>query len=170
MVLGVIITKIGCSWSPKIFDFPLGASVLNPIEVYVNGLGPLLLQDFFSKWIRCVIVHLYYCWGLWVSHFYESCAFMDHVLWIYKQCPNFLLCCERHDICHDFAYVVNGEIVRGVLTVITEIMIAARSDAHLGQWKLWCITVDLQNHITLFVSDNCCWVAGEKSRSHIILS
>ena len=42
MVLGVIITKVGCYLFPKQFELLLGASILHPVEVHVNGLGPLL--------------------------------------------------------------------------------------------------------------------------------
>ena len=58
VVIGVIITKIGCSCSPNFFELPLGASVLYPAEGYVDGLGPLLLQGFVRKFIGCGIVHL----------------------------------------------------------------------------------------------------------------
>ena len=136
------------------------ASVMSPVEAHVDGLGPLLIQGFVSKCISCGIVHLYSCWGLWVSHFYDSCALRDRVLCIYKWCPNFCLWWQRHDICHDFAYIVNGEIVRGVLTVVAETLIASRSAARLDHWQVLCVTVDSQNHLALVVYEKCCWVAG----------
>ena len=136
------------------------ASVMSPVEAHVDGLGPLLIQGFVSKCISCGIVHLYSCWGLWVSHFYDSCASRYRFLCNYKWCPKFCLCYWRHEIFRDFAYIVNGYIVWGVLTVVAEILIASWSSVCLGHWQLWCVTVDLQSHIYLFVSDNFCWMTG----------
>ena len=141
MVIGVIITKVGCSLSSN-FKFPLGASVLHPVEAHADGLGPLLLQVFFRKYISCGIVHLYYCWGLWLYHFYGSCNFREHALCIYKRCPNFCLCFWRHDICNDFAYIVNGSILWGVFSVVAKTMIAAHSAARLGNWQVQDVAVD----------------------------
>ena len=158
MVLGVIITKVGCSWSQK--QLPLGASVFHPVEAHVDGLGPLLLQVFVSKLISCGIVHLYPCWGLWVYYFYKSFSFRDRVLCIYKRCPNFCHCRQRHDICHYFSYIVNGSIVWGVFSVVTEIMIVARSDVRLRHLQLQGVAVQSQNRLAMFVLDECCWVDG----------
>ena len=68
MVLVVIISNIDCSWYLKKTELPLGASVVYLVEAHVESLGPLLLQDFVGKCIIFGSVHLYYCWGLWVSH------------------------------------------------------------------------------------------------------
>ena len=144
----------------KKIKFPLSAYVLHPAEAHVNGLGPLLLQGFVRKCNICGIVHLYYCWELWLFHLYESCAFRDRVLCIYKLYPNFCLCCQCHDICHYFVYIVNGSIFWGVFAVVAEIMISARSAARLGHWQVRGVAVDLKNHLAMFISDNWCWVDG----------
>ena len=54
MVIGVIITKVGCSLSSN-FKFPLGASILHPVEAHANGLGPLLLQFFLENTLAVVL-------------------------------------------------------------------------------------------------------------------
>ena len=96
-------------------EFSLGASVLHSVEEYVDGLGTILLQVFVIKGIGCIIFHLYSCWGLWVPHFFQSCAFWDRFLCIYKLCSDLCLCYRFHGICRDFSHIVDGEIFWGGL-------------------------------------------------------
>ena len=60
VVLGVLIPKVGCYWSPKIFELPLGTYILYPIEAHVDGLGLIMIQGFVEKhWIwNCPLVFL----------------------------------------------------------------------------------------------------------------
>ena len=76
VVLGVLLTMVGCSWS-TILKLTLEASVLYTVKAYVDGLGTLLLQGFVGKGIGCDIIQLYYCLGLWVTHLFKSFAFWD---------------------------------------------------------------------------------------------
>ena len=159
VVLGVIITKMYYSWSPLKIIFPLISYVLYTLEAYADGLGPLLLQGFVGKFIGCGIVQLYSCWWFCVTHLYKSCAFWDRFLCIYKWCPNFCLYCWYHDIFHYFAHIMDGTILLGVFTVVIQIMIAHHSATRLGNWQVWYIIMDLQNHVALLVSENVCWVS-----------
>ena len=54
----------------KKIESPFGAYILYPIEAHVDGLGLIILQGFVGKSIGCGIFHLYFCWRLWVPHFY----------------------------------------------------------------------------------------------------
>ena len=86
VLLGVIITKIGCSRSPKTLKLLLVASILHPVEAHVDGLGPLLLQFFLSNSLvvllsTCILVGCCWC-NISMRVFCSgtvSCAFIKDV-------------------------------------------------------------------------------------------
>ena len=84
----------------------------------------ILIQGFSGKGIVCGIVHLYSCLWLFLTRFYQSCAFWDQFLCIYKWWPYFCLCYIFHGIYRDFSHIVDRPIVRGLFTVVTQIIIS----------------------------------------------
>ena len=59
---------------------------------------------------------------VWVPHFYQSCAFWERCLFIYKWCPKLCLWFRCHYSFHDFARIMDGAIVWGLFTVFTQII------------------------------------------------
>ena len=65
VVLGVVIPKVGCYWSPKIFESPLGAYILYPIEAHFDGLGLIMIQGFVEKTLDVELSTCIFVGGCW---------------------------------------------------------------------------------------------------------
>ena len=154
VVLGEIVGQIEFSLLPVDSKLALLDLVLDPIESYVHGLGPLNFGTAIGKPIGGGVVVGNACeCGLFPSQFEEDLSDVHRLLAIVEQGSNFGFGCCHHDVPHhDAAFDMHWAIRCGVvarLIGVAKIEVAAHLGSSLWFTEVQGIAVGIEDHVTL---------------------
>ena len=107
VVFCMIITSVVVAGFPIYFELALSASVTDPIETHIGGLGAFLFDGVHGKSYGGGVVHLHFGGRIGMIHFLQCGSYRDSLLTIDVGCSYFGFCRRSHDIVHDLGDTVN---------------------------------------------------------------
>ena len=106
----MIITSVVVAGFPIYFELALSASVTDPIETHIDGLGAFLFDGVRGKSYGGGVVHLYFGGRLRMIHFLQCGSDWDSLPTIDVSCSYFGFCRRSHDIVHDLGDTVDWAV------------------------------------------------------------
>ena len=110
VVFCMIITSVLVAGFPIYFELTLSASVTDPIETHIDGLGAFLFDGVRGESCGNGVVHLHFCGRLGMIQFLQCGSDQDSLLTIDVGCSYFGFCRRSHDIFHDLGDTVDWAV------------------------------------------------------------
>ena len=165
MMLSEVVGMIICAFVPYDVEFLFDLFLPKPVVPHIPGLRSFLIDIIMYEAIRSRVVGFYRCRRLGMIKSIQYVPYRNSQLSIYKYTCCFRFCGGGYDVLKGFTYYHYSTIERWSCCfrwMVREIEIPSNSTLCVGQYKVCCIRIEHEDHITSIIPYEyiriCCYV------------